>query len=380
MVTHAAFGGSTNLLLHVPAIAHAAGLTRPGIADWMAVNRAVPRLVDALPAGPHPTVRVHLAGGVPEVLLHLRALGLLETQRADLHRRDARRGARLVGAERTPPALPPGAARSGRRRSRCRHPAAHGGRRGRADQHRVLHARHLAPEGAIVKSTAIARDLLGDDGVYRHVGPARVFTSEADAIRAIKGQDETALQPGEVVVVAGIGPMGTGMEEVYQVTSALKHLPRAARHAAAHRRAVLGRLHRAVRRTHRPGGPGRRAARPPARRRPRARRDRHARRWPAASTSCARTRRRANSCPMPRRWRAGRRIRRWRRIRSCRRDAALGGAAGRQRRHVGRLRLRCRRDYSETGQRLQSCSRADLVRRSADAVPDGDRSEETPHA
>ncbi len=65
-----------------------------------------------------------------------------------------------------------------------------------------------------MKSTAIARDLLGEDGVYRHVGPARVFTSEADAIRAIKGQDETALLPGEVVVVAGIGPMGTGMEEV----------------------------------------------------------------------------------------------------------------------------------------------------------------------
>jgi dihydroxyacid dehydratase/phosphogluconate dehydratase len=84
---------------------------------------------------------------------------------------------------------------------------------------------NLAPEGAIVKSTAIARDLLDAHGVYRHVGPARVFTSETDAIRAIKAHDHTALQPGEVVVVAGIGPMGTGMEEVYQVTSALKHLP-----------------------------------------------------------------------------------------------------------------------------------------------------------
>ncbi|HVX63238.1 MAG TPA: dihydroxy-acid dehydratase, partial [Pirellulales bacterium] len=79
MVVHAAFGGSTNLLLHVPAIAHAAGLARPTAEDWAEINRRVPRLVDALPNGPigHPTVRVFLAGGVPEVMLHLRELGLL---------------------------------------------------------------------------------------------------------------------------------------------------------------------------------------------------------------------------------------------------------------------------------------------------------------
>src|SRR5438874_156958 len=80
MMVHAAFGGSTNLLLHIPAIAHAAGLPRPTVDDWNAVNRKVPRLVDALPNGPvgHPTVRVFLAGGVPEVMLHLRDLGLLD--------------------------------------------------------------------------------------------------------------------------------------------------------------------------------------------------------------------------------------------------------------------------------------------------------------
>ena len=76
LVTHAAFGGSTNLTLHIPAIAHAAGLRRPTVEDWIAVNRAVPRLVSVLPNGPvhHPTVRVFLAGGVPEVMLHLRQL------------------------------------------------------------------------------------------------------------------------------------------------------------------------------------------------------------------------------------------------------------------------------------------------------------------
>ena len=84
MVTHAAFGGSTNLLLHVPAIAHAAGLPRPTADDWARISRSVPRLVDALPNGPrnHPTVQVFLAGGVPEVMLHLRRAGLLRRRRA----------------------------------------------------------------------------------------------------------------------------------------------------------------------------------------------------------------------------------------------------------------------------------------------------------
>src|SRR5665811_1158960 len=81
MVTHAAFGGSTNLILHLPAIAFSAGLVRPTVDDWTRINAQVPRLVDALPNGPrmHPTVQVFLAGGVPEVMLHLRRAGLLET-------------------------------------------------------------------------------------------------------------------------------------------------------------------------------------------------------------------------------------------------------------------------------------------------------------
>src|SRR4029079_2572651 len=79
MVVHAAVGGSTNLLLHIPAIAHAAGVRRPTVDHWRAINRQVPRLVDVLPNGPHPTVRVYLAGGVPEVMLHLRRARLLDT-------------------------------------------------------------------------------------------------------------------------------------------------------------------------------------------------------------------------------------------------------------------------------------------------------------
>ena len=67
MVVHAACGGSTNLLIHIPAIAHAAGLRRPTVDDWSNINRQVPRCVDVLPNGPsnHPTIRFFLAGGVP---------------------------------------------------------------------------------------------------------------------------------------------------------------------------------------------------------------------------------------------------------------------------------------------------------------------------
>jgi len=81
MVLHAAFGGSTNLLLHLPAIAFSAGLKRPAREDWESVNRQAPRLVDALPNGPRgfATVQVFLAGGVPEVMLELRSAGLLDT-------------------------------------------------------------------------------------------------------------------------------------------------------------------------------------------------------------------------------------------------------------------------------------------------------------
>ena len=67
------------------------GLQRPSVADWTEVNRQVPRLVDALPNGPRnfATVQVFLAGGVPEVMLHLRAAGLARYQRQDRHRRIA---------------------------------------------------------------------------------------------------------------------------------------------------------------------------------------------------------------------------------------------------------------------------------------------------
>jgi xylonate dehydratase len=224
MVTHAAFGGSTNLLLHVPAIAHAAGLRRPTAADWTDVNRRVPRIVDALPNGPrhHPTVQVFLAGGVPEVMLHLRRAGLLDTsvltvagttlgEQLDEWESSTRRG-RLRGLLQSRDGVdpddvifPPEAAKARGLTSTVCFPVG-----------------NLAPDGSVIKSTAIDPSVIDADGVFRFTGPARVFTTEPAAMKAIK---DGRMQSGDVLVLICRGPMGAGMEETYQLTSALRYLP-----------------------------------------------------------------------------------------------------------------------------------------------------------
>jgi putative YjhG/YagF family dehydratase len=223
MVVHAAFGGSTNLILHVPAIAHAAGLRRPVAADWSAVNRRVPRLVDALPNGPrnHPTVQVFQAGGVPEVMLHLRRAGLLKLNtltvsgepldtvldwwesserrhvlRQRLKERDGIDADDVI-------MNPDDARRRGLTSTVC------------------FPSGNLAPEGSVIKATAIDPSVIDSDGVYRKVGPAKVFLTEPDAIRGIK---TGGVKAGDVLVLICRGPHGAGMEETYQLTAALRHL------------------------------------------------------------------------------------------------------------------------------------------------------------
>jgi putative YjhG/YagF family dehydratase len=227
MLVHAAFGGSTNLLLHVPAIAHAAGLTPPTVEDWIRVNRATPRLVDCLPNGPrnHPTVQVYLAGGVPEVMLHLRRMGLLHL---DV----------LTATGTTLDEMLDGWEGSERRRAARRRLAAGGavnpdevimgpdaaGRAGLTSTV-VFPVGNLAPEGSVIKATAIDPSVVGEDQVFRHRGPARVFTDEREAIRAVKGQTDRPIRPGDVILLIGNGPSGTGMQETAQITFALKYLP-----------------------------------------------------------------------------------------------------------------------------------------------------------
>jgi putative YjhG/YagF family dehydratase len=226
MVVYAAFGGSTNLLLHIPAIAHAAKLPRPTVADWIEVNRRVPRLVDVLPNGPsnHPTVRVFLAGGVPEVMLQLRRLGMLHEEALTVTGQPL--GAVLDWWEHS------------ERRERMRDTLRE---RDGVDPDEVImrpeRARergitstlafpqgNLAPEGSVIKATSIDPSVVDADGIYRKLGRARVFTRERAAVAAIKSRGPDRVQPGEIVVLICGGPLGTGMEEIYQVTSALKHL------------------------------------------------------------------------------------------------------------------------------------------------------------
>lgn len=224
MAVHAAFGGSTNLILHLSAIAHSAGLRRPTVEDWARVNRSVPRLVDVLPNGPRSfiTAQLFLAGAVPEVMLHLRRAGLIDTKAMtvagetwdhvlDWWEQSERRAAlrkQLADHDGIDPSLvimdPDSARRAGLTSTIC------------------FPVGNLAPEGSVVKSTSIDPSVVDADGVYRKTGPAKVFLSEKDAINAIKGHQ---LEAGDIMVLMCRGALGSGMEETYQITSALKHLP-----------------------------------------------------------------------------------------------------------------------------------------------------------
>ncbi len=229
MLVHAACGGSTNLLLHIPAIAHAAGLPRPTVSDWIRVNRATARIVDVLPNGPtdHPTVRLYLAGGVPEVMLHLRNAGLLhldcltvsgktlgenlvewESSERRVRVRERLREADGVDPDRV--IFTPEAAQS------------HG-----LTPTLIFPVGNICPEGSVIKATAIDASAVDSDNVYRKTGTAKIFTTERDAIAAIKGVHPSGrkVEAGDVLVLICRGPMGAGMEEIYQITSALKFLP-----------------------------------------------------------------------------------------------------------------------------------------------------------
>jgi putative YjhG/YagF family dehydratase len=167
-------------------------------------------------------VQVFLAGGLPEVMLHLRRAGLLNTNvktvsgetldtcldwwessprrhqlRQNLTTRD--------GIDADDVIMNPDRARANGLTPTVCFPVG-----------------NLAPEGSVIKSTAIDPSLIDAGGIFRHLGPARVFISEEAAIHAIKQGD---IRENDVVVLVCGGPAGAGMEEIYQVTSALKWLP-----------------------------------------------------------------------------------------------------------------------------------------------------------
>jgi xylonate dehydratase len=226
LVLHAAFGGSTNLILHLPAIAYSAGLARPTVDDWTRINRQTPRLVDSLPNGPkgHPTVQVFLAGGVPEVMLHLRRAGLLDTSALTVtgeslgtlldwwEQSERRATLRRILKERDgidpgDVIMDPDTARQRGLTSTVTFPKG-----------------NLAPGGSVIKSTAIDPSVVDANGVYRIAGPARVFTTEKSAVAAIKSRGPGRIHAGDVLVLMCRGPMGSGMEEIFEITSALRYL------------------------------------------------------------------------------------------------------------------------------------------------------------
>lgn len=220
MAVHAAFGGSTNLLLHIPAIAYSAGVRRPVVQDWIDINRKVQRIVDVLPNGPQffKTVQVFLAGAVPEVMLHLREMGVLELgcmtvtgqtvgenlkwwEKSDRRRRFREILKRQDGVDANDVIV---------------------GNERRFGSTLVFPGGNLAPQGSVVKSTAIDPALFKDD-IYEHTGPARVFIDEDSAIAAVKSTGPDRLKPGEVMVLICRGPIGAGMPETAQITISLKY-------------------------------------------------------------------------------------------------------------------------------------------------------------
>ena len=225
MAVHAAFGGSTNLLLHLPAIAHAAGCHIPTVADWSRINKEVPRLVSVLPIGPvnYPTVFAFMAGGVPEVMRHLRKRGLLHEdvltvtgttlgenldwwENSERRRRLRRHLEEIEGISPDEVIFTPDEAKRRGIGSTVTFPTG-----------------NIAPEGSVVKSTAIDPSVIGADKVFRHTGKVKTFVSEKAAIAALK--EPGRIVAGDIMIVMGGGPKGTGMEETYQLTSALKTLP-----------------------------------------------------------------------------------------------------------------------------------------------------------
>ncbi|MBX2841368.1 MAG: dihydroxy-acid dehydratase, partial [Flammeovirgaceae bacterium] len=234
MVVHAAFGGSTNLLLHVPAIAHAAGLKMPTREEWEKINRQTPRLVNVLPAGKYSTAHVFAAGGVPEVMLHLRKLGLLKEDCLTVTGKTL--GENLDVWEQGGKMYPWETDDKSNRREQVRfnlqefNPDAHpdkvilspeNAKKENMKSTLTFPSGNLAPEGAVIKSGAIAPEMIDDNGIYYKKGAAKVFVAEADAIKAI---NQGEIKPGHIIILIGTGPSGTGMEETFQVTGALKQL------------------------------------------------------------------------------------------------------------------------------------------------------------
>ncbi len=190
-----ALGGSTNTVLHLPAIFAEAGLSLT-LDIFDEISRVTPNLCKLAPAGAHHIEDLHRAGGIPAVLAELARKDLVDVtartvtgQTVEENLRDAKARIRDTAVIHTleEPCSPEGGI--------------------------AILRGNLAPEGAVVKQSAVAREMLRRDAV------ARVFESEADAMTAILGG---TIKPGDAVVIRYEGPRGgPGMPEMLSPTSTI---------------------------------------------------------------------------------------------------------------------------------------------------------------
>ena len=188
-----AFGGSTNTVLHLTAIAAAAGCPIT-MADWDAASARTPHLVKLAPSGPRPLIDLYRVGGVPAVMGELGRMGLLDESALTCM------GPLPEYLAACCPSADGEVCRTGQ------NPYSGVGAL------KVLYG-NLAPDGSVVKKAAV------DPSMLRHTGPARVFDSEEAACAAIGAG---AIVPGDVVVIRYEGPAGgPGMREMLSPTSAI---------------------------------------------------------------------------------------------------------------------------------------------------------------
>jgi len=188
-----ALGGSTNTTLHLPAIAHAAGVDFD-IELFNQIGGKVPHLCSMSPGGSYHIQDLYQAGGVQALMAQLSAKGLLHGECITATGKTVReniKGAQVKNPEVIRPLDRPYHATGGL----------------------AILKGSLAPDGAVVKQSAVAPEMLV------HKGPARVFDSEEDAFAAIKARK---ILDGDVLVIRYEGPKGgPGMREMLTPTSAL---------------------------------------------------------------------------------------------------------------------------------------------------------------
>jgi len=189
-----ALGGSTNAVLHLLAIAHAAGVAW-SIDDFERVRKKVPVICDLKPSGRHLAVDLHRAGGVPQVMKLLLDAGLLH---GDCMTITGRRMAELL---RDVPAIPAPDQSVIRPLDQALY----------AQGHLAILKGNLSPEGSVAKITGLKTPVM--------TGPARVFDDEQSALAAIL---EGRIRAGDVMVLRYLGPKGgPGMPEMLAPTGAL---------------------------------------------------------------------------------------------------------------------------------------------------------------